>query len=92
MGHRHATGTTAPRGFLATLRQVGYMAADLVILMSAPSRIRTCDLLLRSNPGPDAVAISGDAGHARAVRVAVAQVIWSSNPTVQAATATAADY
>jgi hypothetical protein len=30
--------------------------------MRAPSRIRTCDLLLRSNPAVDAVAISDDAG------------------------------
>ena len=31
----------------------------------APSRIRTCGLLLRSNPGPDAVAICNDAGQVR---------------------------
>src|SRR5262249_49787486 len=29
---------------------------------SVPSRIRTCGLLLRSNPAVDAVATSGDAG------------------------------
>ena len=33
--------------------------------LCAPSRIRTCGLLLRSNPGSDAVATGGDAGHAR---------------------------
>ena len=32
--------------------------------MCAPSAIRTRDLPLRSNPGPDAVAISDGAGHA----------------------------
>jgi hypothetical protein len=35
-------------------------------LTCAPSRIRTCDLLLRSNPAVDAVAISDDAGQVRA--------------------------
>ena len=33
--------------------------------VGAPSRIRTCGLLLRSNPAADAVAISGDAGQVR---------------------------
>src|SRR5215469_10309958 len=36
-----------------------------MVLTCAPSRIRTCGLLLRSNPGAHAVAISGDAGHVR---------------------------
>src|SRR5437879_4941722 len=40
-------GTAAAQGFLAALRRTSYMAADLAISMGAPSRIRTCDLLLR---------------------------------------------
>ena len=34
----------------------------------APSRIRTCDLLLRSNPGAHSVAICNDAGQVRGGR------------------------
>jgi hypothetical protein len=36
--------------------------------MCAPSAIRTRDLLLRSNPAPDAVANSDDAGQASGSR------------------------
>jgi hypothetical protein len=44
----------------------------------APSRIRTCGLLLRSNPAADAVANWMTQARSGAVRIAVAQVIWSS--------------
>jgi hypothetical protein len=51
----------------------------------APSAIRTRDLLLRSNPAVDAVAISDDAGQVSGLRIAVAQVIWSSPARTPAA-------
>jgi hypothetical protein len=44
----------------ARSRQRSYCIYSLV---SAPSRIRTCDLLLRSNLAVDAVAICDDTGH-----------------------------
>jgi hypothetical protein len=53
-------------------------SSEKICLTCAPSRIRTCDLLLRSNPAADAVAISDDAGQVSGLRIAVAQVIWSS--------------
>jgi len=41
---------------------LGALTRDFV---GAPSRIRTCGLLLRSNPAVDAVAICDDAGQVR---------------------------
>ena len=43
----HATGTAAEQGFVAALRDISYMAADLEVSVGAPSAIRTRGLLLR---------------------------------------------
>jgi hypothetical protein len=45
--------------------QIYRSQVDLGFRVSAPSRIRTCDLLLRSNPDADAVANWDDAGQVR---------------------------
>jgi hypothetical protein len=56
---------------LGKLRRAHYKQRQLTLQntrsdgMCAPSATRTRDLLLRSNPGPDAVATSENAGHGR---------------------------
>jgi hypothetical protein len=62
---RPKTSTPAPKKKITVTNVGSRCPRCLETSQGAPSRIRTCGLLLRSNPGAHAVAISDDAGQVR---------------------------